>query len=112
MRVIVELGAGNGTRPPAGAPVRVQVRDTTYADTVAPVVAETTALVEHEPGGRLGVVELELAPDAPAELTVWAHVDVDEDARVSRGDFVTTASYPVGASDAGTPLRVVVRQVS
>jgi len=27
--------------------------------------------------------------------TIWAHVDVDRDGRVSTGDFITVQSYPV-----------------
>lgn len=111
MRVVVEISVEGAERPPDGVPVHVEVRDTTYVDTIAPLVAETTGTVESNSGARLGSVQLDVAPDAPQELTVFAHVDVDGDGSVSAGDFITTMSYPLGRSDAAAPMRLVVRKV-
>jgi hypothetical protein len=76
-------------------------------------VAEAKGRVTADGNGRLAALEVDVPTDTHSarDLTVWAHVDVDEDARVSPGDFITTASYPVTESDAGTPLHVHVRQV-
>ena len=34
----------------------------------------------------------------PDGTTVWVHLDVDRDGRVSRGDYITTQSYPAAVS--------------
>ena len=111
MSVVVEISTEGEERPPAGAPLRVEVRDTTFEDTIAPLVAETAGAVESESGPRLGALQLEVPPDAPSELTVFAHVDVDGDGAISEGDFITTESFPLVASDAPVPVRVRVRKV-
>jgi hypothetical protein len=108
--VVVEAAPGQA-RPPAGAPVVVQLRDTTFQDVAHPVLAEAHGHVAAEPGERLAALELDLPAAAPTSITAWAHVDADDDGRVSRGDYVTTAAHAVTDSDAGTPLRVTVRQV-
>jgi hypothetical protein len=106
--VIVDVAVDHEEGPPAGAPVRVEARDTTYLDQAAPVLAEAAGVVERS-GSRLCTVELQLAP-IPGDCSIWAHVDVDGDGRVSPGDFVTTASYPVVDGDE-TRLQVIVRRV-
>jgi hypothetical protein len=50
-------------------------------------------------------MELEILT-MPGQCTIWAHVDFDGDGRVSRGDFVTEAVYPVPP---GVQPRVTVR---
>jgi hypothetical protein len=108
--VIVEVSAVAG-RPPAAAPVVVQVRDTSLADAPATVLAEARGQVRGELGSWLDTVEIGLpAGTAGRDTTVWAHVDVDGDGRVSRGDFVTTASHPVPPGDE-VRVAVGVRQV-
>jgi hypothetical protein len=109
--VVVEISTDEAERPPEGVPVRVEVRDTTFIDEAAPLVAESSGSVEPEGGTRLGAVQLEVPPGAPSELTVFAHVDVDGDGAISAGDFITTESFPLVISDAGTPTRVRVRKV-
>jgi hypothetical protein len=111
VRAVIEISAEGQERPPPGSPVRVEVRDTTYVDTLAPLVAEASGSVEAGRTARLGAVQLDVAPDAPRELTVFAHVDVDQDGTVSAGDFITTAAYPLAVSDAAIPIRVLVRKV-
>jgi hypothetical protein len=103
--VIVEDGA----RLPEGCPIRVEVRDTSLEDAPAPTVAEGRGAVGREPGPQLDTIELRIAT-LPRHTTVWVHVDVDGDGRVSPGDYVTTASYPVPAGDAAR-LDVKVRRV-
>ncbi len=109
--VVVEISFEGEERPPEGAPVHVEVRDTTYIDTIAPLVAEMSGAVESDRGARLGAVQLDVPPDAPSELTVFAHVDVDGDGGVSVGDFITTQAYPLVQSEAAVPIRVCVRKV-
>ena len=109
--VVVAISIEGEERPPPGARLRVEVRDTTYADTLAPLVAETSGEVESDRSPRLGTVQLEVRDDAPSELTIFAHVDVDGDGAISAGDFITTQAYPLVQADAGTPIAVSVRRV-
>lgn len=97
-------------RPPVGAPMRVQVLDTSYADAPAVVVTERDATVENRFGSLLSTVELDvrLPSDRPRHYTVRVHVDLDGNGPVSRGDFVTTVSYPLPE---GGRVRAVVRKV-
>jgi hypothetical protein len=34
----------------------------------------------------------------PSGTTVWVHLDVDRDGRVSKGDYITVQSYPAAVS--------------
>jgi uncharacterized lipoprotein YbaY len=106
--VRVEVVSEGGETPPVGAPLVVQVLDTTYADAPARVVAEATANVEHDRAGEAQTVELEADLGGNADYRVRAHVDVDGDGAVGPGDFVTTAAHPARA---GEPVRVVVKKV-
>ena len=98
-------------RPPAGAPLRLEVRDTTLEDTEAPLIAETRSAVAGEQSSWLQSVELEV-PDASVDprgrLTAFAHVDVDGDGALSPGDFITTRSYAVPHEAAATETRIQV----
>lgn len=95
-------------RPPPGAPLVVQVCDTTYADAPSQVVAETRGGVREGEDPVLESVEVPFAAAGAGDYTVRVHVDVDGDGAVSPGDFVTTASYPARADAA---VRVVVNKV-
>jgi putative lipoprotein len=106
----IDVVAEGTERPPPGAQVVVQVLDTSFADAPAQVVAETTAHVEQGEGDVLQTVELSFtAGGAGADYRVRAHVDVDGDGAVSKGDFVTTAAHPAAGEGA---VRVAVRKVT
>jgi uncharacterized lipoprotein YbaY len=94
MVVIVDIGIDGDRRPPVGSPVRVEVRDTSLADAPSITVGAAEGQVRGQLGSWLETVEVE-TQDLPPQSTVWVLVDVDRDGRVSRGDFVTTESYPV-----------------
>jgi hypothetical protein len=112
--LLVEVVVEGEDRPPAGAPLRLEVRDTTLADIEAPLVAETRAAVSGEESSRLQSVELEI-PDAKIDprgrLTAFAHVDVDGDDALSPGDFITTQSYPVPQEGVEARLQVAVKRI-
>jgi hypothetical protein len=105
----VEVFAEGSARPAAGTPIVVQVRDTSRQDARAAILGEARGVVAAGEGTRLAAVEVE-ARETGGEATVWAHVDSDQDGRVSRGDYVTVQSYPV-ARGARPPVRVVVKKV-
>jgi hypothetical protein len=109
MILTVAIHSEGPTKPPAGSPVRVQVRDTGLADAPAVVVAEASGVVRTGQGDCLDTVDLTLG-DVPRHATVWAHVDVDRDGRVSKGDYISTMSYPV-PSGLEVRMRVAVRPV-
>lgn len=98
MLLVVDVVSAPGHRPPAGSPVRVELRDVSLADAASVTVAAAEGHVGAAPGQPLATVELTVA-DVPRDSTVWALVDVDRDGRTSKGDFLTTAAYPVRPSD-------------
>jgi hypothetical protein len=105
----VEVFAEGTARPAPGTPIVVQVRDTSRQDARAAVLGEARGVVTAGEGTRLAAVEVE-ARETRGDATVWAHVDSDQDGRVSRGDYVTVQAYPV-ARGAAPPVRVVVKKV-
>lgn len=94
----------------AKASVHIYLEDTTLADASAKVVlheviANVAAdMVQHE---RIPFAIYGTIPDIRACYTVRVFVDVDGDGRISHGDYVSTASYPVLTR--GYPDRVVVQ---
>lgn len=107
--ILVEVFAEGSARPAPGTPIVVQVRDTSRQDARAAVLGEARGVVTAGEGTRLAAVEVE-ARETRGDATVWAHVDSDQDGRVSRGDYVTVQAYPV-ARGAAPPVRVVVKKV-
>ena len=101
MHVRVEVRAAGGDQPPAGSPVLVQVRDTALQDAESTLLAETRGT--SEAGPVIAIAEL----DVPQPGTVYVHVDVDGDGKVSEGDFITMQSYPCR----GGAMTVEVRKV-
>lgn len=102
-----------GEPPPPGSTVRVEVRDTSLADAPPEILGTAIAEISGsiDLGGlapRLAQVTLEL-DQVPAMAVIWAHVDVDGNGRVSVGDYITTQSFPVPASEG--PVTVSVRRI-
>ncbi len=97
MLIVVEVNTHDADPPPEGSRVRVEVRDTSLADARAITLGHAEGSVRGR-GAWLETVDVEVTPAAPS-ATVWAHVDVDGDGAVSRGDFLTTAAYEVPAGD-------------
>ena len=109
MQVVVEVVANARARPPRGTPILVEVRDTSLADAPSVTLAKGEGQVRSARGARLDTVTITLNARA-ARTTVWALADVDRDGRVSRGDFVTTAAYPVPEGQSPR-VQVTVRRV-
>ena len=110
LSIVVEVD--DPVPPPAGSPIRAEVRDVSYEDSAAIVLASVDGVVERgQPGVRSIVANLMLALDsAPTMATLWVHVDADRDGHVSPGDFVTMQSYPVPAV-AVTTIGVMIKRV-
>lgn len=108
MVVIVDVSAA-GARPPVGVPLVVEVRDTAMADEPSVTLARVASVVRGQHGQWLDTVELRL-PGQPLGATAWAHVDAAGAGRVSKGDWVTTASHPVPPGDE-VRVAVTVKQV-
>jgi uncharacterized lipoprotein YbaY len=88
---------------PPGARLRLMVEDVTRADSSAVVVAAadfpfTTSRVPY-------VVTADIAPE-PARFALRAHLDVNGDARVAPGDFVSVAHHAVPATAGTVELEV------
>lgn len=74
----------------------VELRDTSLADAPAVSIKQLRATVN-----RTGSKPVRITMDPgslPDGTTVWVHLDVDRDGRVSRGDYITTQSYPAAVS--------------
>ncbi len=109
MRVIVDIVLGSPDRPPLGAAIRVEARDTTLQDVAAETISAVEGQVRAGDGPWLERVVLDLAPRT-GSMTIWAHVDLNGDGRVSLGDYVTMVSYPITLIG-DDPLEVSVRRV-
>lgn len=106
----VELLASGADKPPDGSRVVVQVRDTALQDAPALLLGEARGEVTNPHAGCLAAIEIALdAPEHGVQPNVWAHVDVDGDGAVSRGDYITMQSYP--ARGGKTRMQVVVKRV-
>jgi len=86
------VSAGDEPLPP-GTPLRIELRDTSYADAPARLVTHVDATVARK--GRTTTVSVPVDANVPDGTTIWAHNDVDRDGRVSSGDFLSMESYPV-----------------
>lgn len=97
MTLHLTIVCASGEAFPPGSQLTVEIRDTSYAD--APAVSLHRAQKPIAKKGRTNSISIPIKlQSVPGGTTVWAHVDVDGDGRVSKGDFVTTESYPVTAA--------------
>ena len=95
MRVTIEVVADGAQRPPTGAVVVAEVRDTSLQDALATTLARGDAIVAA--AGSLAEIGLNFEASAGADVTAFAHVDVDGDGRVSEGDWLSVTAVPVRA---------------
>lgn len=82
------------------ATVIIRVEDVRYADASAVVVAEQRMTNISLVAGDPITIPFHLECKVPLNCATYSlrvHVDVDLDAQVSRGDYVTTQSYPLNA---------------
>ncbi len=104
-----------GVQPFTGATMHVRLEDVSVADAPARVVAEDTRRdVSFDPQSEESLkFAIEGAePDLKASYSVRAHIDLDGDGQVSRGDFISMQSYPVLTFGYPRQVSVLVRRVS
>jgi hypothetical protein len=106
--MVVENVAEGNERPPSGAPLIVEILDTTYADAPARRVSRAVGHVEDGESTPLATLELSAVMVSGRDYRIRAHVDVDRDGAVSSGDFITTAVHNAREQ---TPVRVLVKKV-
>jgi len=94
MLIDVNIINSSGEAFPPGCPLKVELRDTSMQDVPAIVVKQAHTSVPKEGRTTAVPVTLEVAR-VPDGTTLWAHIDVDRDGGVSKGDFVTVESYPI-----------------
>lgn len=110
MRLRVDIEAYGGDPLPQGSVARVELRDTSFEDAPAILLHKATAIVPVK--GSTTTLSVALDIDAvPDGTTVWVHVDVDNDGRVSKGDYVSTQSYSL-TGPAFSGLQVQVKKVA
>ncbi len=100
--------------PFSGATMYVRLEDVSVADAPARVVAEDTrrdVSFESRAGESLKFAIEGAAPDPKGSYAVRAHIDLDGDGQVSRGDFISMQSYPVLTFGYPRQVSVLVRQV-
>lgn len=110
MRIEVNIVSISGEAFPPGSPLKVEIRDTSLQDVAAIVLKQVRTSVPMTGCTTTIPVTMEEAT-VPEGATVWAHIDVDRDGRVSKGDFVTVESYPVACATPQT-LSVRVKRVT
>ena len=99
--------------PVRNVTVYVRVQDTGSADAVALTVAEQVLRgVDIIPGAPPIPFTVQGIPEnARTRYTVRVHADADGNGAVSRGDYVSTQSYPVQTTGQPAVLRIVIRYV-
>lgn len=104
----------NVGEPAFGVTVYVRVQDTGRADAPALTAVEEVLLgVNIVPGAPPAPFTIHGIPQNPdAHYTVRVHADVDGDGRVSRGDYVSTQSYPLPAGGQRAVLAILARPVT
>ena len=110
MHVTVEIDVDGADRPPVGAPIRVEARDTSLQDVAATTLGVSEGQVRDIVGRSLDTVELTFERGSAPEITVWAHADADGDGRVSPGDYITMSSFVIPPGD-DVRMVVTVRRV-
>jgi uncharacterized lipoprotein YbaY len=100
-------------QPALGVSVYVRVQDTAHIDAAAVTVAEQVIRgVDIVPGATALPFSIDGIPqNQAARYTVRVHADVDGNGAVSRGDYVSTESYPLFQGAQIKPIRIMARMV-
>jgi uncharacterized lipoprotein YbaY len=99
---------------PAGAVIKVTLRDAGLADAPSRVVAEQVMEGDVQEWSRLGRVKFAVPFETPDERVSYAlsvHVDAGRTGRFNKGDYINMQSYPVSAAEPPDDLSVVVKRI-
>jgi hypothetical protein len=110
----IEIDSGDD-RPQVGAPVIVEVRDTSAADGDSITLATTMTRVEGRATSWVATVELDIDDDAVpagADLTAWARIAATSTPEVVRGDWITVQAIPVDPARNEQRVTVPVRHLA
>lgn len=109
-----EVVFGEGDEAFSEATAYVRLEDVSRTDAPSHVIAEQVIRhVSYQPGqaGKLAFDLHGAAPDERVRYSVSAHLDVDGDGQVSRGDYISMESYPVLTQDYPREVTVRLRKV-
>lgn len=110
MKVHLSIVTFDGEPLPPGGLVKIEVRDTSLADAAAVLLQRKELLVPKL--GRTTVLPVSIdVAEIRDGTTIWAHIDVDRDGRVSKHDYVTVESYPL-ANVPSQNIQIRVRRVT
>jgi uncharacterized lipoprotein YbaY len=98
---------------PSAASLRIEIRDTSLIDAPSVTLAATLHHADQLANSRLitGAVELPGQITPKATITLWAHLSLNGEARVSKEDFITTRAYPITNIDEHGQVVVVMQPV-
>lgn len=94
----------------SAATLLVRVDDVSRADSASITVAEAWLKPLAHLSGAESVWQVSLygaLPEPRKLYSIWAHLDIDLDGKISSGDYITTQSYPVLTFD--HPREVIVQ---
>jgi putative lipoprotein len=113
--VIVQVDPATGERPPAGADLVVELRDTSIADAPSVTLATVRRALPSgdEPAAEIDLDVDDAMIDPRASLTVFAQCIADSSRGRTKGDWITTESYPVrpGDRDELQSTEITLRQI-
>jgi uncharacterized lipoprotein YbaY len=108
--VTVEIMMSEVAQPFSNATAYVRLEEVTYADAPAHLIAEDVINNVSYTGSSntiaTSVLHGQIA-DSQAHYSIRVHLDLDGDRQISRGDYISTESYPVLTH--GHPNHVSVR---
>ena len=94
MTLQLTIVSGRGEPLPPGSQLKVELRDTSFADAPAVVGKKLDTTVPKTRATTSVSMKMDVTT-VPDGATIWAHIDVDRDGRVSSGDLISVESYPV-----------------
>jgi uncharacterized lipoprotein YbaY len=101
-------------KPFSGATVHILLEDVSLQDVPSKLIAEQTIRnvgLENIENQKIEFVIYVDYVDTHAHYSVRVHGDVDNDGKVSKGDFVTVQNYPVLTYGYPDNLMVTVKEV-